>query len=52
LHTEIVNKKYDALTLVTQHGTLNQPNSILSYIAGDQLKGNSEEDKIRVNEWF
>jgi hypothetical protein len=52
LHTEIINKKYDPLTLVTPHGTLNQPNSILSYLAGDQLKGQSEEDKTRVNEWF
>lgn len=37
---------------MTPHGTLNQPNSILSYIAGDQLKGLNEEDKTRVNEWF
>ncbi len=33
LNTEQINKKYDPLVLITPHGTLNQPNTILQYLA-------------------
>ncbi len=52
LNTEQINKKYDPLVLLTPHGTINQPNAILLYLVGDNLKGQNEDEKIRVFEWF
>lgn len=48
LNTEQINKKYDPLVLLTPHGTINQPNAILLYLVGDNLRGQTEEEKIRI----
>lgn len=39
LPTQEIPKKYDPLTLLTPDGPINQPNSILLFVAGDQLQG-------------
>lgn len=52
INTEQINKKYDPLTLLTPHGTLSQPNTILLHLAGERLKGQGEEENIRIYEWF
>lgn len=50
--TEQINKKYDPLVLLTPHGSLNQPNAILLYLASDRLTGADEQERIRIFEWF
>lgn len=52
LTTQEINKKYDPLTLLTPQGTLNQPITILQYLANSQLSGHNEIDRLRVWEWF
>lgn len=41
--TELINKKYDPLILVTGSGMLNQPNTILMYLVRERLVGQNEE---------
>jgi glutathione S-transferase len=52
LRTQEINKKYDPLTLLTPEGSINQPVAILQFVAGAQLGGNSQMDRLRVWEWF
>lgn len=39
LNSQEYNKKYDPLTLLTPEGTLNQPSTILLFLAKGQLSG-------------
>lgn len=52
VNIEQINKKYDPLVLLTPNGSLNQPNTILLHLVGENLRGQNEEERLRVFEWF
>lgn len=52
LPAQEIPKKYDPLTLLTPDGPINQPNAILLFVAGDQLAGQNQSEKLQVSQWF